>query len=399
MDLVSGLKVSMMNVNGINAPAKQRRFFTYFDAIYSDIIIAIDTRIRDPKTENAFINKSKNYDIYSTYADGPTTKRGVSILINKALPIAVNKIHKDTKNNNYIMLETKLYGTPVLVVGIYGPNEDKPEFIQEVFDKMKEINIDFKIKAGDYNITRHPDLDNEGYTGNNNPRARRKLNKIISQDKYHDYLREQNPTKKLYTYYSYQGQQRARLDYILHSEALNPAVIDSKLLDMPISDHRGVTITFDFAKIRKGKGLWRFPQYVLKMPDYPPIVQKSIRDVYMRYYRSPKHKDFYTEASNEERAEFNEFTWEDLPKLPMKRNIKIIGEEILLAIRRETINFTCNKRSRNAEELKKIRAQIELLDMDNDINRGEFINENRRLTEILETLTKDSYLQKLSNLI
>ena len=80
-----------MNVNGINGMEKQKRVFTYFDSIYSDILILIDTRLRNAEKENDFINKTNIYDIYSTYSTGINTSRGVSILINKALPIEIKK--------------------------------------------------------------------------------------------------------------------------------------------------------------------------------------------------------------------------------------------------------------------------------------------------------------------
>ena len=134
------------------------------------------------------------------------------------------------------------------------------------------------------------------------------LNQLIKQEKYYDPLREKNSEGKLYTYYSYQGNQRARLDYVFTSEQLAPAIVDCYLLDMPVSDHRGVTIKIDFAKFSKGKGLWRFPQHLLKMEDYPPIVHKAVKDIYMKYYRSEKYKDFYVEATEAERAEFGEFS-------------------------------------------------------------------------------------------
>ena len=142
MDMISGLKVSLMNVNGINGLEKQKRVFTYFDSIYSDILILIDTRLRNAEKENDFINQTNIYDIYSTYSTGINTSRGVSILINKALPIEIKKIHRDIKDNNYLMLETILYEKPLLLTGVYGPNTDKPQFIKQIFDMEKATGID-----------------------------------------------------------------------------------------------------------------------------------------------------------------------------------------------------------------------------------------------------------------
>jgi len=173
MDMISQLKVSLMNVNGANDSGKQKRIFTYFDSIYSDIIVLVDTRIKNDTKENDFINMTNIYDIYSTYSIGPTTSRGVSILLNKALPIEITKIHKDIKESNYIMLETILYEEPLLITGVYGPNKDDPDFVKMLFELEKSTGIEMKINTGDYNITRHPALDNENYTGNNNKKSQK----------------------------------------------------------------------------------------------------------------------------------------------------------------------------------------------------------------------------------
>ena len=94
MDIISGLKLSLMNVNGLNSHQKQRNFLTYFKKEYSDIILVSDTRLKT-HTEKQFINKATGYDIYSTLADGLTTKRGVSIMINKNLPLTLFKVNKE----------------------------------------------------------------------------------------------------------------------------------------------------------------------------------------------------------------------------------------------------------------------------------------------------------------
>ena len=78
----------------------------------------------------------------------------------------------------------------------------------------------------------------------------------------------------------------------------------------------------------------------------------------------------------------------------MKKNIKTMYKEILLAIRGATVKFANEKRSRTAEEIKKIRSQIQLLDLDKDLKRKDFINENRKLRENIEILTRDNFFQK-----
>ena len=393
MDLISGIKIDLMNVNGINNQKKQKQCITYFNTIHSDIIILVDTRLKE-NTEQEFKNRTNIYDIYSTLSNGPTTSRGVSILINKSLPINIKKIDRDEINSNYLILETEIYGEPLLITGVYAPNKDEPAFQKFIFNKIAATGIKMKIKAGDYNITRDPKIDNDNYAGNNNKKARKTLNKLLKQHNFHDYLREQDPDKKLYTYYSYKGTQRARLDYIFHSEELEPAIVESSLLEMPVSDHRGVSITLDFARFKKGKGIWALPLHLLKDPEYKNTVHENIKEVYMRYYRHSTYENFYTDSTESERAEFKEYSWEELPKLPMKKNIKTVMEEIWIIIRGATVKYAHEKRGKTADEIKTIRNQIKKLDLQTDLSREDFVNENRKLVEQLEILTTDQYFKK-----
>ena len=101
---------------------KQKQCITYFNTIHSDIIILVDTRLKE-NTEQEFKNRTNKYDIYSTLSNGPTTSRGVSILINKSLPINIKKIDRDEINSNYLILETEIYGEPLLITGVYAPNK------------------------------------------------------------------------------------------------------------------------------------------------------------------------------------------------------------------------------------------------------------------------------------
>ena len=76
-------------------------------------------------------NFVKNEWGYSIYMSGLTsTKRGVKTLINNNFDQAVTKVVRDP-NGNFLVLEMSIQKQKIILVNIYGPNEDKPQFYKK----------------------------------------------------------------------------------------------------------------------------------------------------------------------------------------------------------------------------------------------------------------------------
>ena len=89
-----------------------------------------------------------NNDVYfSSYTN---MSRGCMILINNNFEQKVRKIKTD-KNGNFIMLDMEIQGKELTLVNLYGPNEDNPQFYENVFRKCAEFENENVIMCGDLN--------------------------------------------------------------------------------------------------------------------------------------------------------------------------------------------------------------------------------------------------------
>jgi exonuclease III len=79
-------------------------------------------------------------------------KRGVGILIKYDLQAEIKAVHKDAEEN-ILALHTTIKGTDLLLVSIYGPNNNNVyffDFLRTICDRYRNTNI---IIAGDWNCT------------------------------------------------------------------------------------------------------------------------------------------------------------------------------------------------------------------------------------------------------
>ena len=96
----------------------------------------------------------------------------------------------------YIILEIKIKDQKITLVNLYGPNEDKPMFYEEIKQKIKEIENDNVIICGDFNLVMDPDLNTNNYKYVNNPKARMAVKELFNEQKYPDAWRLLNKDTK-----------------------------------------------------------------------------------------------------------------------------------------------------------------------------------------------------------
>lgn len=80
--------------------------------------------------------------------------RGTAILIKQGIPFDVTKTISDI-NGHFIIVVGKLYGTPVVLANIYGPNWDDVQFFSGLIAALPDPNINQLILGGDFNGVLH----------------------------------------------------------------------------------------------------------------------------------------------------------------------------------------------------------------------------------------------------
>ena len=104
------------------------------------------------------------------FSHGNSQARGVAILFSKNISVMVHNIVTD-KNGRYLLLYVTYEKQKFLLVNVYAPNMDDPQFCEEVCARIKSFTPDYCIMAGDFNFGLDPMLDRQGSITNNSKAA------------------------------------------------------------------------------------------------------------------------------------------------------------------------------------------------------------------------------------
>jgi exonuclease III len=145
------LTFSSQNCNSLNLSTncpKQTKKIAAILALQTTFIFLSDLRLN---TDNIGFNNlfSPRYDMMH---NSTTNKRGVGILIARSLAYTITQSYSGNKNN-VLALRLRLGDSDVILISIYGPNNNDKDFflfIRNVLNSNRNIPI---ICAGDWNMT------------------------------------------------------------------------------------------------------------------------------------------------------------------------------------------------------------------------------------------------------
>ena len=164
------------------------------------------------------------------------------VLFNNNFEYKVGRVIRDT-DGNYIILEVTIQDKNIILVNIYGPNDDKPQFYKEIKQKLLTLESEEVILCGDRNLALDQDMDTENYVHINNPRARAVVLDFLLENNYVDTWRVLHEGKRSYTWRKFNPERKQSiLDYFLISEELFQYVIDRSILSGYRTDHSGVLL-------------------------------------------------------------------------------------------------------------------------------------------------------------
>ena len=352
----------------------------------ADILILIDTRISD-EIENTVKTEWGGQVYFASYS---SQARGVAVFIRKNLPIKILDNFSDI-NGNICAILVEIEGKTVLIEGIYGPNNDNPDFYKnEVFKRIDTWNPSYAIYVGDWNIVMNQDMDSKDYHNLNNPRARQELVNKTNELDLVDIFRYLNPTNKTFSWKQWGTKKFARLDYFLITNSLLPFVENAEILSTCYSDHNPIIIDIDFSKFQRGRGFWKLNNSLLYDADYVAIVKNAFKRVTAQYAIVNNDPNYIDNCSTEELQDFLAAqSPESLQSLPLKINPELFLESLMMEIRRISIQFAATKkRNRMAEEISLLN-DIDILERAGQNNQDD--NDSKELND------KRIALEKLYN--
>lgn len=178
--------------------------------------------------------------------------RGVAIAFNNSFEFKVKKVLGD-ENGNYLFVLVQIKEVDYLLVNIYGPNRDNPEFYRGINFTIVNFGCQNVIVAGDWNLVLDPSKDYENYKNINNVKAQEMVLQMMDNIDLCDIWRELNPDCRRFTWRRSRPFQQSRLDFFLVSDSLIVNVADADIMCGYRTDHSCVTLklTFGESKIKR----------------------------------------------------------------------------------------------------------------------------------------------------
>ena len=267
------------------------------------------------------------------------------ILINNNFEYKVERVETDP-NGNFIILDIKMQDKRFTLVNLYGPNEDKPQFFNNIRQKLVQYENDLTILCGDWNLVINPDIDTYNYLHINNPRARQTVLKFIGEDNFVDIWRVFHENKKRFTWSRRNPvRKQARLDFYLISDALFPYITDTSITTGFKSDHHGILLTFKFNENERGRGYSKFNNMLLKDKDYIKLVKETIKDAKNAYLNRETNVDQNVDNIPDEEIQFN-------------ISDQLFLETLLMMIRGNSIKYSSFRKQKKNEEENNLEKEI-----------------------------------------
>ena len=351
------INICSLNCQGLGDPKKRRDVLHYLRNKHFSIICLQDTHFTGDIEK--IISSEWGYKaVYNSYN---SRSRGVAIFFRNDFEFEIHSMFKDN-SGNILILDIEIDKQRLTLVNLYGPNKDDPSFYEDIKKRVVRLGNNNIIMVGDWNLLLNPEIDGLNYMHINNPNARQKVLKIMSDLNLYDVWREENGEKQTFTWkrkISRGKIQMGRLDYFLISESLINYTLNEKIQPGYRSDHSVVSLSLQFTKTPKTKTFWKFNSSLLNNPQYIKEIKNVFSDVKRQYAATPYNIEVIDEIENE--------TFETTI------NPQLFLEMLLLESRSKSIAFSSAIRKNDLNVEKTLEAEIKHLENTDPENNFEHL--------------------------
>ena len=363
--MLDSISIISVNCQGLGNPQKRRDVFHFWKLKKYDILFLQDTHFE--KKLEKYITAEWGYQAF--FASNNSVSRGVAILFNNTFEFRIKKVIKDNENGNYLLISITTKNVDYLLVNIYGPNKDNPDF----YNKLNHNIVDFRcanvIVAGDWNIVLDPSLDYDNYKNVNNVKAQEAVLQLMDSLSLCDVWREMNPDCRRFTWRRSRPFQQSRLDFFLITDSVVEKVLDADIIYGYRTDHSCVSLKIGFGVNNiKRNTFWKLNASLLRDKKYLSEINDIIDEVIFEHAALPYSREKLLEIPKDE----IEFTIaEDL-----------LLDYLLMKVRSQTISYASMKKKKDNEKEKLLETEIDSLERTTKKNE----DDNKLLEEKKEEL-------------
>ena len=273
---MNNLKIGTFNVRGMRDQDKRLQTFKFIRDNEFDLIFLQEMH----SSEGDHDYWSSQWSSQIIFSHGATNARGVAILIHKRAKIRILS-HEEDLDGRVIYLKADLDGIEVLLVNLYAPNNDDPEFFINIANKIDEYESDNIIIGGDFNLVLDLQQDKIGGALVTHHKCRDKS----------DIWRIHHSNESVFTWHRYKPEPvYVRLDFFLVSSSLRYKIINTMISPGFRSDHDIPIMIVSNRAIKRGPGFWKFNTSLLEDDENCATIRKIITEEKAKQYKSDTDK-------------------------------------------------------------------------------------------------------------
>lgn len=178
------------NVRGINDHRKVRKILSYLRRYGMNVALLQETHL--PLDSPILRYRGFQGNIHA--AGFTTHARGVLTWVNPSSSLILEPLVTD-QDGRYTITKCKGKGLDLLIVNIYGPNYNNPDFFKQWADKVDLQEGGYILCGGDFNLIRDPALDRSGGPERRITAAARTLEGVLVRFDLRDTWRQCHPAQ------------------------------------------------------------------------------------------------------------------------------------------------------------------------------------------------------------
>jgi len=326
------------------------------------------------------------------FSHGKKDARGVMILFKGNTDIDITEVKSDGDGRMLIVTVT-LINTQMVLVNIYAPNEDKPDFFHHVFNETSQLDIPNMAIGGDYNLVLDWSIDKHGGLQKTNANSQACVKQYMDTLELIDVWRVKHPNLKEYTWRRRKPCIiQCRLDFFLVSQSVLQMTKAAKIGSSYLSDHSIVVIELTVEKQSRGPGYWKLNCALLQDKDYVESINEVIRECENEYSRLQVDKVLFWEVLKM-KIRGASIKFSSCKKRIDRNAVTELDSKIRLLEHKE--NITTDE----CEELEKYKAEVNSIinrKVEGDIvrSRAKVYEEGEKSSKYFLTLEKSNQVKK-----
>ena len=189
--------------------------------------------------------------------------------VHPASPVFLKSTVEDSEGQ-YVIAECGVEQELFTVVSVYFSPQtsasDLHDLLVDITVKVDHFGHTRVMWVSDFNVVLNPTVDTTTVTHHLRKAPRNALTAFMDNHELTDVWRSIHPFKDRYTLSTRitSGVVLSRTDFFLVSPVLLTVTVSASILDRYVSDHNPITYTFMVNTPEKGKGYWKFPEFLLQ---------------------------------------------------------------------------------------------------------------------------------------